>query len=388
MKAAEASGSGAPCAIIDPEFAALIPAPTQQERELLEASLVQDGCREPLVVWQQGSILLDGHNRLEICARLGIPFTTRAITLKDRDAAVLWVLNNQLGRRNLSDIDRISLASKREPLIKAAAAGKRKRRAVVPQKSAEQPPPMESRKEAAAVAKVSHDTYTKGKTILEHGVPELVEAVRNDEVSINAAAVVATIPPDEQIAAVRDGTVREVAKKLRNDRTRNTSKDAGYTPSSIVEAARTVLGGIDIDPASNDIAQKTVQALAHFTKKDDGLTKPWPGRVWLSPPNSIGKFIDKLLAEYACGNTTAAILLVNAQTDAAWFQRALLRADAVAFPGKRIKFPTSNRKPTEHCPVPGQALLYFGLDPSGFSSGFEQFGAVLRGNAAGKEVTA
>lgn len=391
MAASDTTVSPAPIAVVDPEFAALIPPLTSQERELLEASLVQEGCREPLVVWEQGGILLDGHNRLEICSRHGIPFTTRGVELKNRDAALLWSLNNQLGRRNLSAIDRIALAAKREPLIKATAARKRSRRTVVPQNSAEQTRPMETRQEASAVAGVSHDTYTKGKAVLEHGVPDLVQAVREGSASIHAAAAVATLPAEEQREAVRTGRVKEDAKSVRAHISRNTGNDEWYTPSRFVEAARAVLGGIDVDPASNDIAQKTVQAGTHFTKQDDGLNKPWPGRVWLNPPYSrqlIGKFIDKLLAEVHSGHTTAAIALVNAQTDAAWFQRALLRADAVSFPGKRIRFLRPNGRPSKHGPLQGQAFLYFGPDPHGFAAVFGEFGAVLLGNAAGKEVVA
>jgi hypothetical protein len=391
MRASDTTVAPPPIAVVDPEFAALIPPLTSQERELLEASLLQEGCRHAISVWAQQSILLDGHNRLEICTRHGIPFTTRAVALKNREAAMLWVLNNQLGRRNLSDIDRIDLAAKREPLIKATASRKRSRRSVVPQNSAEQTPPMETRRQAAEIAGVSHDTFTKGKVVLDHGVPELLQAVREGSASIHAAAAVATLPAEEQREAVRTGRVKEEAKQLRAHIARSTGNDEWFTPPELVEAARTVLGGIDFDPASNDIAQKTVQAGAFFTKETDGLTKPWPGRVWLNPPYSrqlIGKFIDKLLDELDSGHTTAAILLVNAQTDAAWFQSALLRAAAVAFPSKRIRFLRPNGKPSEHGPLQGQAFLYFGQDQHGFAAVFDQFGAVLLGNAAGQEVVA
>lgn len=388
--AAEVAGPTAPCAVIDPEFAEIIPPLTGQERELLEASLTREGCREPLVVWQQGRILLDGHNRLDICTRNGIPFSTRAVSLKNRDAARMWVLDNQLGRRNLSDIDRIALAAKREPLIKATAAKNRRRRSDAPQNSAAQPRPVETRVEAAATAGVSHDTYTKGKLVLEHGVPELVQAVRDGVTSIHAAAAVATLPPEEQQAAVRSGQVTKEAQHVRSHVARSTGNDEWYTPHRFVEAARTVLGDIDTDPTSNDIAQRTVRAATHFTKQDDGLTKSWLGRVWLNPPYSrqlIGKFVDKLLAELANGNATAAILLVNSQTDAAWFQRAMLSAAAVAFPNKRIRFMRPGGTPSENSPLQGQAFLYFGADPLGFASVFDQFGAVLRGHVAREEVS-
>jgi ParB family chromosome partitioning protein len=379
----------APCAVIDPEFEALIRPLSADEKDLLEASLQRDGCRDPLIAWKQGGILLDGHNRLDICTRLGIPFSTRAVELKNRDAAKLWVIDNQLGRRNLSDIDRIALAMRREPLIQAAAAKKRNRRSSVQQNSAERPGPLETRVEAATAAGVSHDTYTKGKALLERGVPELVQAVREGTASIHAAAAIATLDPDAQSEAVRTGTVKQQAADIRNHRTRNAGNDEWHTPSKFLEAARSVLGDIDVDPASNAIAQKAVRAAVYYTKNHTGLDKEWVGRVWLNPPYStklITTFVDKLLAERACGNTTAALLLVNNETEVGWFQKALANATAICFPNKRIRFLQPNGKPREHGPLQGQTFFYFGPDTALFAKVFGEFGAVLMGNVAAKEA--
>jgi phage N-6-adenine-methyltransferase len=381
----------APSVTIDPAIKALIPPPTEDEQQLLEQSLVRDGCLDPLVVWEETGHLLDGHTRYAICKRLGITYRTTELSFATLVDAKLWVIQHQLGRRNLSTIDRIALARQWEPLIRTKAAANQGTRTDLPQNSAGGFVPVETRKEAAAIAGVSHATYAQGKVILEQGVPELVQAVGEGSASIHAAAAVSTLPAEEQREAVRTGRVTEEAKHLRAHIARSTGNDEWYTPIQFVEAARTVLGGFDVDPASNDIAQKAVKAGTFFTKQDNGLGKPWLGRIWLNPPYSrqlIGKFIDKLLAELDSGHTTAAILLVNAQTDAAWFQRALLRAAAVAFPEKRIRFLRPNGKPSEHGPLQGQAFLYFGADPHGFAAVFDQFGAVLLGNAVGKEVVA
>ena len=88
--------------IVDPEFKALIPPLTAEERQQLEANLLAEGCRDPLVVWGGQGILLDGHNRFEICLKHNIHFETTELFLPDRDAVRSWILNNQLGRRNLS----------------------------------------------------------------------------------------------------------------------------------------------------------------------------------------------------------------------------------------------------------------------------------------------
>lgn len=87
---------------IDPEFKAIVPPLRSEERAHLEASLAAEGCRDPLVVWRGRNVLLDGHNRYEICTSLGIPFRTTEIDLPDREAAADWIDANQLGRRNLT----------------------------------------------------------------------------------------------------------------------------------------------------------------------------------------------------------------------------------------------------------------------------------------------
>jgi hypothetical protein len=94
---------------IDREFQNLIPALSTEEREQLEANIVEHGgARDPLVVWQRddaADILLDGHNRYEICERLGLPYEVEHLEFDTRDEAADWIDRNQLGRRNLSKQD-------------------------------------------------------------------------------------------------------------------------------------------------------------------------------------------------------------------------------------------------------------------------------------------
>jgi len=85
---------------IDPEFAALLYPLEGRDRELLEESILREGCRDPLTVWD--GILLDGHNRLKICKKHGIGYRVTTIELPDRIAAMDWIDANQLGRRNVS----------------------------------------------------------------------------------------------------------------------------------------------------------------------------------------------------------------------------------------------------------------------------------------------
>src|SRR5271169_3998155 len=97
--------------VIDAEFRNLTPPLQRQERSGLEARLRSEGCRDALVVWRNGKdILLDGHNRYEICATYGIPFRVAPIELESREHARLWIEENQLGRRNLTDDQRAMIA--------------------------------------------------------------------------------------------------------------------------------------------------------------------------------------------------------------------------------------------------------------------------------------
>ncbi len=119
---------------IDPEFQALIPPLSPEELAHLEKNLVAEGCRDPLVLWD--GILIDGHNRHAICARRGIPFHTVAYEFKDRDAAKIWIIRNQFGRRNLSAYQRGVLALQ----LKGALAAQARERQLATLRQGEQAP--------------------------------------------------------------------------------------------------------------------------------------------------------------------------------------------------------------------------------------------------------
>jgi len=151
----------------------------------------------------------------------------------------------------------------------------------------------------------------------------------------------------------------------------NGGNNEWYTPADIIEAARKVLGTIDLDPASSEIANQTVKATKFYTAQDDGLSHIWEGNIWLNPPYSTGlieRFADKLLAS----DFKAAIVLVNNSTDTEWFSRLAAFADAVIFPKGRVKF----LKPdgTQGAPLQGQAIIYFGEQVKSFKENFEQYG--------------
>ncbi len=120
---------------------------------------------------------------------------------------------------------------------------------------------------------------------------------------------------------------------------KNSSKsNEWYTPRWLIKKAISVMGGIDLDPASSPEANKTVQASRFYTIDDLSLMQPWFGRVWLNPPygDNVQPFVDKLLVSVKSGEVTEALLLVAARTDTAWFRK--LRAYPRCFLWGRIKF--------------------------------------------------
>jgi len=158
----------------------------------------------------------------------------------------------------------------------------------------------------------------------------------------------------------------------------NSVENEWYTPSKYIEAARTVMGSIDLDPASCELAQETVQAGQYFTIDDNGLTKEWRGNVWLNPPyskESIGLFAAKLVEETA--NLSQAIVLMNNATDTHWFHQIAKVAMAMCFVRGRIKFNDKTGTPS-NSPVQGQVFIYVGGEVEKFSQVFSKFGFIAR----------
>jgi len=153
--------------------------------------------------------------------------------------------------------------------------------------------------------------------------------------------------------------------------------DEWYTPTECIEAARKVLGGLDLDPASNKIAQRRVRAKRYFTKDDDGLTKKWSGRVWLNPPYSqplAAQFGAKLIEEVGSGRVAAAILVQNASTDTGWFHDLAGACSCLCLTKGRINFLREDGASSQN--RYGQAFFYFGPNAKAFRGVFQHFGLV------------
>ena len=181
---------------IDPEFQALIPPLSTEEKQQLEANIVADGCRDPLVVW--GETLIDGHNRYEICTRLGLPFDTVEMDFDSRDEAMDWMDANQLGRRNITPDQFTLLLGRRYNRAKNRQGGATSKRQNVALELAKQHGVSDRTVERAG-------QYAEAIATVEKAVPGFSQAVTAPrQAVIKAAAIIDRSP--EKAAEILSGT--------------------------------------------------------------------------------------------------------------------------------------------------------------------------------------
>lgn len=153
--------------------------------------------------------------------------------------------------------------------------------------------------------------------------------------------------------------------------------DEWYTPKHILDRVIAVLGSIDLDPCSNK-GTPNVPAAQHFTVDDDGLSKPWKGRVYINPPYGrvIQNWIDNLLALYADRQVTQAIALVPSRTDTEWFQDLAGRCPFCLIRG-RLRFLDETGEERTGAPFPS-AIFYLGasFNFTRFAKHFEDLGVI------------
>ncbi|MES2068805.1 MAG: hypothetical protein V4488_00555 [Pseudomonadota bacterium] len=208
--------------VINEALRAYIDPLTANEYAALERSLLAEGCRDALVLW--GDMLIDGHNRYAICQKHGIAFNTvQNAKFASIDDVQLWMIDNHLARRSVTDFQRGVLALRKKEIIAARASAQQDSAPLAADSvaadaaSTPEPSRRNTREELARAAGISSNTIGQIEKIQKTAAPELVAAVRAGTISINAAAAVASLPTSEQAAAVAGGRkeLQQAAKMVR-----------------------------------------------------------------------------------------------------------------------------------------------------------------------------
>ncbi|QLA83390.1 plasmid replication/partition related protein [Acidovorax sp. JMULE5] len=223
--------------VVNEELKAYIEPLTPDEHEALERSILAEGCRDALVLW--GDVLVDGHNRYGICQKHGLPFqTVQNPRFQSMEDVHLWMIDQHLGRRSVSDFQRGVLALRKREIMadrKARATTSTDTEAATttpdtPEAAAAlpAPSPLDSREAIAKAARLSSSQVVMIEKIQKQAAPELVAAVKSGTISINAAAAVATLPAEEQVAAVVAGKdeLKQAAKRVRELNKRKPREEA------------------------------------------------------------------------------------------------------------------------------------------------------------------
>ena len=266
--------------VVNEELKAYIDPLTPEEHDALERSILAEGCRDALVLW--GDVLVDGHNRYGICQKHGLPFQTVQNTrFQSMEDVHLWMIDQHLGRRSVSDFQRGVLALRKREIVaerraRAAAAfvagnaeaqtqPEESSATATPAAASVAPPEdLSSREAIARAARLSSSQVVMIEKIQKQAAPELVAAVKSGTISLNAAAAVATLPAEEQVAAVTAGKdeLKQAAKRVREAK-RKTREEAA--PKNAAEAPQSA------DASNADELPALRARVAELTAENEAL---------------------------------------------------------------------------------------------------------------------
>lgn len=155
-----------------------------------------------------------------------------------------------------------------------------------------------------------------------------------------------------------------------------------YTPDIYLTMVREVIGDIDLDPFSNEEANKRVRAKRIFTKEDSAFENVWEGHtLFMNPPYSrelIGKSVARFFDQFLGCHGYEAIVLTNSATSTKWYQDLLFCCDRVCYPNHRIRFISSDGVEGKS-PRYDQTFFYFGKNVDQFFETFSSIGTCLVG---------
>ena len=237
---------------INQKFRDLIPALTADELNLLTENIKKDGVREPILIWR--NTIIDGHNRYAICRENNIPFETKEIEFYDDNEALLFIIKNQLGRRNLTDFNRANLALQLESIFKEKAKENQKQASFITNilRSSQdgvdtagthkllspavfsnlREASINTEKEIAKIAGLSQDTIKKVKKINNNAIDDVkYELSRQDsKISINTAAIISELSENKQkeILQLDKKDIIKKAQKIKAKEKPNTDFKASF----------------------------------------------------------------------------------------------------------------------------------------------------------------
>jgi ParB family chromosome partitioning protein len=338
-----------------------------EEFAALKTDIKTNGLLEP--IWLYEGKVLDGRHRYFACQETSITPVFREYSGPDPRG---FVVSMNLKRRHLDATQRSAIAAE---LANMPAGRNWDNYANLHNKN-----PQVSQTEAASLLNVSPRSVATAAKVKEES-PEIFAAMKSGDISAHLAAQVVDLPEDEReiVEAAPVEEMRAVAKDVvRAHVANNSGNNEWYTPQRHIDMARAVMGGIDTDPATSEIANRTVKAELIYTAEEDGRKQKWRGRVWMNPPYAqplITDFAEVVSSKYESGEIDQACILVNNATETQWFQRMLAAASAVCFPKSRIRFLDPEGNPG--APLQGQAIIYMGENVSAFKEAFETEGKVL-----------
>lgn len=345
----------------------VMPPLSVEEYEALKADIAKRGVLVPVVTDEYGEII-DGHHRVQACQELGIadwPVDVRAGLTEDEKLELAYTLN--YARRQVSKEQKQADAEKLRQqswsyrrIARVLGVGERTARRWCGEEGASYDAP-------ETVTGSDGKQYPAARPKAEAPPADSYPVPAKVEDDAVAAPVNTVYQPEQE--PTREG--------IHNHRALGTGENEWYTPAKYIEMARQVMGDIDLDPATSEIAQEHIEAGAFFTKQDDGLAQDWFGRVWLNPPYTqpeIAHFVKKLVSEIRADRVAEAIMLTHNYTDTAWFHLAESICSAICFTRGRIRFESPGGELA--APTQGQAFFYYGPNVERFRAVFGEVGFV------------
>ncbi|MGB8065880.1 MAG: ParB N-terminal domain-containing protein [Candidatus Sulfotelmatobacter sp.] len=177
---------------INPELQAVVAPLTTEEYAQLRDNIQRDGLLEPITLWaEESGTIVDGHNRHAICQELGIGFKTKAISLPNIEAVKLWILEHQVGRRNLTDDQRAiiwnDIREQRAAVSRAAAVVKARNAKAGTVDDNVSPTKPRTLTAVVAESKIPERMLRKAQKLKKTN-PDLYERVRSGTVTLREAS--------------------------------------------------------------------------------------------------------------------------------------------------------------------------------------------------------